>query len=126
MSEGMAFGNAIANLRKEYLPNVASPSIFIPSEEYRSLYETLDVIGKDVNDTQIQSQVKYIWDTLEEQGNPKDLIIDVITNLAIPTNETRLIQVWKYLRLLSKSNRILKYHNLLQDEINQMKKKEKV
>ncbi|KYK25705.1 hypothetical protein AYK26_07755 [Euryarchaeota archaeon SM23-78] len=125
MSEGMIFG-AKEILTAKHIPEMKAPSIFLPSEAYRSLYGLLDVTGRDGDDPDIQNQVKYIYDTLKEKGKPPELLVSLITQLGIiPVGETKVNRIWKYLQLRKKANEALKYYQLTREELRRFKKEGK-
>lgn len=121
MSEGM-IKKAITKLETKYIPQ-ASSTLFSPAEGYRFIMPLLDVWGSDSEDDKVAEKVKFIHDKLVENNKdrPQDSLISLLTTLgAVKFGESKLDKVYKYFNLQKESEKALKYHNLLNDEIGNL------
>ncbi len=117
MSEGMIH-TAVESLKSKYIPSTPQNSLFIPSEEYRGIFGTLEIWDKEANDPDIQDKTKFIFDTLKETGNPSEQIISLVTTLGItPQGDTKLNRVYRYLKLQKEAIKVNNYHETLTDEM---------
>jgi hypothetical protein len=117
MAEGI-IKTAIESIKNKILPPSPAPTVFIPSEEYRSIYGFLEVWDKDRENPENQDKTRYIYDTLKEQGDPKTLIMDILLQLGeTPLAESKIDRVYRYLRLSKDADRAGKYYELLQTQL---------
>lgn len=117
MAEGMA-RIAIETLKAKFNPLTSQPSIFVPSEEYRNLFDVLEIWDKETADPDIQDKTKFIYDTLKDVGNPKEQIVSLVTTLGItPQGDTKLNRVYRYLKLQKEAIKVNKYHETLTNEM---------
>ena len=124
MAEGIKFNTVINNIKKEAFAENKAASVFLPSEEYRSLYHLLDIYGSIQEDKDTQDKVKYIHETLKEQGNTKEILFGLISDLGIcPFNESQLNRIWKFINLNKKAQQAKKYWDNINTEIEQLKGK---
>jgi len=124
MSEGMIH-NAITNLETKYVPQKTASDIYVPQEAYRSLYDLLDIWGENRDDNEVQSQTKYIFDKLSEtKQDIKQQLLSIINSIGvIPTDDTRINRVWKYLHLKDNALKARSYYNTLVGELEQLRAK---
>jgi hypothetical protein len=117
MAEGLT-RTAIETLKTKYIPSTPETSVFVPAEEYRNLFDTLEIWDKETADPDIQDKAKFIYDTLKEVGNPKEQIVSLITTLGItPQGDTKLNRVYRYLKLQKEAIKVNKYHETLTNEM---------
>lgn len=117
MSEGMIHG-VIEKMREKINPVVAKDSIYVPQEEYRNIFEQLEVWDKQTADPEIQDKAKFIYDTLKEQGDPKEQIISLVSIMGItPQGDTKLNRIYRYLKLQKEATKVKRYHDTLTNEM---------
>ena len=117
MSEGMT-RIAVETLKAKYNPPTPQDTVFVPQEEYRSIFDTLEVWDKETADPDIQDKTRFIYDTLKEVGNPKEQIISLLSTIGItPQGDTKLNRVYRYLKLQKEAIKVNKYHETLTDEM---------
>jgi len=115
--------NVIEKMKAEV--SVKQNDIFIPSEQYRSILPLLDVWGYEDNDEDVKIKSKYIYDKLLtlNKDKPSDELTSILTNLgATKWNENKLNRVYRYFRLKGEADKALNYHNLLNKEIDELKR----
>ncbi len=121
MSEGM-IKKAITRLETKYIPQLSS-TLFSPQEQYKFIMPLLDVWGSSYEDEKVEEKVKFIYDKLVEENKdrPQDSLISLLTTLgAVKFGESKLDKVYKYFNLQKESEKALKYHYLISDEINNL------
>jgi hypothetical protein len=125
MAEGIIKA-AIEKLESKHIPQASIDSVFVPEERYRSILPLLNVWGYRDNDSDIQEKAKYIYSSLLEinKDNPSDTLTTLLTELgATRWNDSKLERVYKYFHLRGEAEKALKYHDLLNKEINELKGK---
>lgn len=118
--------SAIQNLEQKYMPSIGSPQIFVPSEQYRSIFPQLEVWGKDTEDVSVLEKVKYIYDQLLaiHKDKPNEVLVSLLVDLgATKFGESKVDKVYKYFHLSKEAEKATKYRDLLLDELNGMKVK---
>ncbi len=109
--------SAINIVEKKYTPTQPSTQVFVPEEQYKSLYDMLQVWDEARTDEDVQSKTKFIYDILGE--NPRDGLMNVITEIGItPQGQNRVDRVYKYLRLKNQANKLMSQYEHLQGELN--------
>jgi len=117
MAEGMA-RIAIETLKAKLYPPIPKNSVFVPEEEYRNIFDALEVWDKETSDPDIQDKTKFIYNTLKETGNPREQMISLLSTLGItPQGDTKLNRVYRYLKLQKEAIKVNKYHETLTDEM---------
>lgn len=115
----------IEKLEQKYMPKQSASTVFIPQEAYRSLFNLLEVWGKDTEQTDIQDKVKFIYDKLKKEGEPDKVLMSLLTILGIPQpGDNRVDQVWKFLHLQDNADKARQYYDSLIDQLNSIKKPE--
>ncbi|MFA5133092.1 MAG: hypothetical protein WC444_07235 [Candidatus Paceibacterota bacterium] len=111
---------AVIKVKQKHIPVMeGADSSFAPSEEFVHIYDMLDVWDKDRQDEDIKGKTKYIYEALKTQGNPRDLIIPIITKLGVSLhNEKRIDRIYKYIRLQEQSAKLLQQYTNNQKELN--------
>jgi len=110
---------AIEKVQGRHPPQKTSPTVYVPIEEYRALYDMLEVWDKNRTDEDIQNKTKFIYETLSNKGNPKDLLINIFSKLgATSVSEDKVTKVYHYLKLRHQSEKTLQQYENIQKDIN--------
>ena len=117
--EGIA-KSAVNILEEKYFPKPSKPDVpgvFTPEEQYKQLFNMLDIWDSDREDEDVQTKTKFIYEALGE--NPRDKLMSIFTEIgATPPDSNKLSRVYKLLRLKSRANKILNQYGILQKEIH--------
>jgi len=116
----------IDKLEQKYVPQANAQSMFVPSEQYRSILPLLDVWGYEDNDKDVQDKGKFIYENCVamNKDKPQDSLTSILTDLgATKWNESKLERVYRYFRLKGEADKVLAYHGLLNKEIDELRGK---
>jgi hypothetical protein len=107
----------VTEIKPEITPQ---PLVAPPVEIDRSLFETLEVWGREAFDPDTQDKVKFVNDYLKDNKGLN--VISIITELgATPLGTTKLDRVYKYLRLRHQADKISLQGETINKEIENMK-----
>lgn len=117
--------SVIDNMRERVEQRAESyHGVFIPMEPHQKLFGMLDVRKTEFKDEDTIEKAKFIHEALEGKGQVKKLLRNILVKLgATPMGERKLDRVYKYLQLQQEARESLRYHNLILDEANQIKRK---
>jgi hypothetical protein len=94
---------------------------FVPAEPHQKLFGMLDVPKTEFEDDDTINKAKFIHDTIK--GDRKQLRNILVKLGATPIGERRLDRVFRFLQLNQEAREALKYHKLITQEANQIKRK---
>lgn len=98
----------------------SKPLVSSPPEIDRSLFENLDVWGREAFDPDTQDKVKFIGDYLKDRNGLS--IHSIITELgATPLGITKLERIYKYLRLKQQGEKISQQMSSINNELEVIK-----
>ena len=90
-----------------------------PEEAYKQLYPMLEIWDADREDEDFQNKTKFIHEFLSEQGNPRDILLNIFTSLgSTPPTDTKVARIYKYCRLRNEANKALKKYETIQRDIH--------
>jgi len=121
MAERMMIGvaqKAVETLRNKFIPSANTQTVFVPQEEYRGIFDLLEVWDKETADPDIQDKTKFIFDSIKEKGEPKEQLVTLFSTMgATPQGDTKLNRVYRYLKLQKESEKVKRYYDTLTDEM---------
>jgi hypothetical protein len=116
-AENPDLNKAIDTMREKAFPNIV-----IPQEEWKSIYDMLEVWDKQREDQDIQGKTKTIYDFIKEHGDPKDTLVTIFTTIgSTPVGDTKVNRVFRYVKLKMQAEKTLKEYETIQNEINYMR-----
>lgn len=124
MAEGMLRTPIQTAIDKMRAKITVAPMTFTPEDQYKKLFEPLGIVETEYDDLDTINKTKYIFEYVSKKGGIFKSLRKLITKLGVtPVGETRLNRIYNYIKLTEEAKEIMKYHNVIQKEAEQVRRR---
>lgn len=97
-------------------------SLSMPEKyHWNELLEVFDT--RDLNNQELQEKVGFIFNTLKEQGDPKEKLIALLNTMGqLSLTEDKVEKIYHYLRLKNSANRLMNHYKFIKGEMKTLNK----
>lgn len=123
---------AILKIKTKLRP-AQKPEAFIPEDQYKSLYNDLEIFGSDRDDTDVQEKTKWIHEFLKDNyvgdsrfSDVQDALMEVFHKIGHKPGalEPKIDRVYKFLRFRAEAKKAYKKYQHYQEEANSLTDKD--